>query len=119
MPKRIQMSRQHPWRAQNPGAVIVARPSKWGNPFAIGVRIPVSWPTGGDDAHGNIEAENNAEAVAYFRDWMNGVVNYEPYPGIIKWQPDLLVLRGRDLACWCPPDQPCHADVLLEIANPS
>jgi hypothetical protein len=26
-------------------------------------------------------------------------------------------LRGRDLVCWCPPDQPCHADVLLEIAN--
>ncbi|MBM4480356.1 DUF4326 domain-containing protein [Rhodococcus hoagii] len=26
-------------------------------------------------------------------------------------------LAGRDLACWCPLDQPCHADVLLEIAN--
>jgi hypothetical protein len=26
-------------------------------------------------------------------------------------------LRGRDLACWCPLDQPCHADVLLELAN--
>lgn len=26
-------------------------------------------------------------------------------------------LRGKDLACWCPLDKPCHADVLLEIAN--
>jgi hypothetical protein len=26
-------------------------------------------------------------------------------------------LAGHDLACWCPLDQPCHADVLLEIAN--
>jgi hypothetical protein len=26
-------------------------------------------------------------------------------------------LKGRDLACWCKPDEPCHADVLLEIAN--
>jgi hypothetical protein len=26
-------------------------------------------------------------------------------------------IRGKDLACWCPLDQPCHADVLLEIAN--
>jgi hypothetical protein len=26
-------------------------------------------------------------------------------------------LRGRDLACWCRLDQPCHADVLLEMAN--
>lgn len=28
-----------------------------------------------------------------------------------------LALRGRDLVCWCPLDQPCHADVLLELAN--
>lgn len=28
-------------------------------------------------------------------------------------------LAGRDLACWCPLDQPCHADVLLELANPT
>jgi hypothetical protein len=26
-------------------------------------------------------------------------------------------LRGKNLACWCPLDQPCHADVLLEMAN--
>lgn len=26
-------------------------------------------------------------------------------------------LAGKDLACWCPLDQPCHADVLLEISN--
>jgi hypothetical protein len=30
---------------------------------------------------------------------------------------DIAELAGRDLACWCPLDQPCHADVLLEIAN--
>ena len=26
-------------------------------------------------------------------------------------------LRGKDLACWCPPGAPCHADVLLLLAN--
>jgi hypothetical protein len=26
-------------------------------------------------------------------------------------------LHGRDLACYCPLDEPCHADVLLAIAN--
>jgi hypothetical protein len=26
-------------------------------------------------------------------------------------------LAGKDLACWCPLDEPCHADVLLEIVN--
>lgn len=26
-------------------------------------------------------------------------------------------LRGKDLVCWCAPDLPCHADVLLAVAN--
>lgn len=26
-------------------------------------------------------------------------------------------LRGKNLACWCPLDAPCHADILLAIAN--
>lgn len=30
---------------------------------------------------------------------------------------DVTPLRGKNLACFCPLDQPCHADVLLEIAN--
>ena len=30
---------------------------------------------------------------------------------------DLHELRGKDLACWCKPGEPCHADVLIEVAN--
>ena len=26
-------------------------------------------------------------------------------------------LRGKNLACWCKLDEPCHADVLLKLAN--
>lgn len=29
----------------------------------------------------------------------------------------LPALRGLSLACWCRLDQPCHADVLMELAN--
>lgn len=36
MPKRIQMTRQRPWRADHPDAVIVARPTDFGNPWAVG-----------------------------------------------------------------------------------
>lgn len=32
-------------------------------------------------------------------------------------KPPVHELRGKNLACWCPLDQPCHADVLLELAN--
>jgi hypothetical protein len=31
---------------------------------------------------------------------------------------ELPALRGKDLLCWCPPGKPCHAAVLLELANP-
>ncbi len=37
----------------------------------------------------------------------------------LNGQDDFYQLRGKDLACWCPLDQPCHADVLLELANAS
>ena len=49
-----------------------------------------------------------ADAVAAFEWWVHakGLI-----PAI---QQDL---AGRDLACWCPLDQPCHADVLLALAN--
>jgi len=108
-PKRVQMSRQHPWRADNPDAVIVARPSRWGNPFEIGSTnwIPVDesgqWSK---ESHPPLTRE---QAVECFR--LTAAFTAREYPGFYG------ALAGRDLACWCPLDQPCHADVLLEIAN--
>ena len=111
-PKRVQMSRQHPWRAENPDAVIVARPSTWGNPFTVvrdgygfGVKVPRHAnpvPPPGE----NSKVAATALAVDFFR-------------AFIPTRADRVraELAGRDLACWCPLDQPCHADVLLEIAN--
>lgn len=96
MPKRIQMSRQHPWRTANPDAVIVARPSKWGNPFKV--------EKGG---------MSRADAVAHYRHMLQK-------PGV-RGEVDRALIRaelaGKDLACWCRIDELCHADVLLEIAN--
>lgn len=87
------------------GAVYVGRtiaPSRWGNPFIAGCRVI--------DADGAIvDVRDAAHAVALYRRWME------------KWLrdfPDMLdELRGRDLACWCALDAPCHADVLLDLAN--
>lgn len=91
MPKRIQMSRQRPWRAENPDAVIVARPSKWGNPFRVR------------------KGRDVARAVEMFRTLL--VADERLRERAVS------ELAGRDLACWCPLSDPCHADVLLEIAN--
>lgn len=91
MPKRIQMTRQKPWRATNPDAVIVARPTWWGNPFQV---------FDGDRARAVRQFELHAVGVSPFTERR---VREE--------------LAGKDLACWCPLDEPCHADVLLRMAN--
>jgi hypothetical protein len=50
-------------------------------------------------------------AVDAYRAWIN-----QPRQEALREKAGA-VLRGRNLACWCPLDQPCHADVLLELAN--
>jgi len=102
MPERIQMTRNKPWRKENPSAVIVARPTKWGNRYKVG-----------DTAYINgkrKKVDSAAMAVDLYRHWISHYAN--PLSAEI-----IRELRGHDLACWCPLDQPCHADVLLEIAN--
>lgn len=94
-PKRIQMSRRIPWRADNPDAVVVARPSKWGNPYK---------------ADGD-----NQEAVNLFRDMLRRAP--KDHDGTTVFDDIRAELAGKDLACWCKLTDPCHADVLLEIAN--
>jgi hypothetical protein len=91
MPNRIQLSRRKGWR-KPPGAVVVARPHRWGNPYRVGV-----------------EARDRAEAVALYRQHL--LDRQELVEAAAR------ELSGRDLACWCPLDQPCHADVLLEIGD--
>lgn len=95
MPKRIQRKRTKGWRMPE-GAVYVGRPTKWGN-FRELQRHADEWQRG--------------MAVEEYRLW------YSSQPA--EWLQAAVVapLRGHDLACWCPIDQPCHADVLLELAN--
>lgn len=87
----------HPLRIHRPGmraplngAVLVARPSRWGNPYKVG--------------HDGTQAE----VVAKYERWL-------------LERPDLLAqlpsLAARRLACYCPLDEPCHADVLARLAN--
>ena len=92
MAQRIRLSRRRGWR-KPPGAVVVARPSRWGNPFVIGA------------------AMSRADSVARFAHALAaGELGYTATDVVRE-------LAGRDLACWCPLDEPCHADVLLAVAN--
>ena len=119
-PKRIQRKRTKGWRMPE-GAVYVGRPSKWGNPYT-----PDNFSIG-HISNGGLGIESRpatiAECVEMYRRELtctNAVCRGGGYFGPEHaWTIglDVTELAGRDLACWCPLDQPCHADVLLEIAN--
>ena len=102
-PKRIQLSRAKGWR-KPAGAVVVSRPSKWGNPW----RVEKAREAG----YQGTDAEMHEMCVAMFRNALRAKL-----PAVERIVSDLPALRGRDLCCWCPPGLACHADVLLEIAN--
>jgi hypothetical protein len=101
-PVRIQLRRTKGWRMP-PDTVKVDRSTRWGNPFRVGEPYV---PTAG-------------AAVHMFRFRLIGPLA-QPLPpeSRMGWiQANAGQLRGKNLACWCAPDQPCHADVLLELAN--
>lgn len=96
-PRRIQRKRCKGWRMPS-NTVYVGRPTKWGNPYNTG---------------------DPAVDMRCFRkelEWYLSGVGCSPDRTKFVRQ-GLEELRGKNLACWCAPDQPCHADVLLELAN--
>lgn len=117
MPERIQLRRTAGWRKPE-GAVVVSRPSRWGNPFRIGGPIAhdfavlienVTWYGKPLPRSGRNVVEDAAHAVDLFVFWVYAKV---PFTGADVRRE----LTGRDLACWCRLDQPCHADALLTLA---
>lgn len=111
-PKRIQRRRTKGWRMPD-GAVYVGRPTRWGNPLP-----------------GSLKGLTTGQVVAGFRALVtlrfatfDTVEQYITVDATDVAQPVPTVdeirehLAGKDLVCWCPEGQPCHADVLLELAN--
>lgn len=92
MPQRVQRRRAQGWRMPA-NTVYVGRPSRWGNPYSVSGET------------------TTARAVALYREDLRRALGHD------EVRRGLEALRGKNLACWCPLDQPCHADVLLELAN--
>jgi hypothetical protein len=77
--------------------VKVDRSTPWGNVYRVGMYRDFT----------------AADAVSAFRHRLKENMHHDA-----RWiTANIGALRGKNLACWCRPDQPCHADVLLEIAN--
>lgn len=111
-PVRMRLSRKKGFNLQTMSqalnglpAVSVARPSRWGNPCRIG----------------RFRDYGAADAVRDYTLWVNRDMSVRSFDGVFGKPPNIYeirtALRGKNIACWCPPDQPCHADVLLELAN--
>lgn len=108
MPQRIQLRRTKGWR-KPADAIVVSRPSMWGNPFPV-------------DVYGG-------RAVDLYETLMQGRMSIAEMESLSKHIDGSLVmyratilkglyrLRGHDLCCWCSPLIRCHADHLLKIAN--
>ncbi len=130
MPQRIQRKRTKGWKMPQ-GAKYVGRPTVWGNPFVVGERyfirtISHDCPSGGAERAITAYLRCGEPGLRWVESQEFGVVadasmavglfrRWHTYHGYDDLAADHL--RGQDLACWCPLDQPCHADVLLEIAN--
>jgi hypothetical protein len=129
MPDRITLRRTKGWRLP-PNTRVVTRATIFGNPFKAGnpgriltrdVDYPL--PMGVDQAR----------AVGLFQRWLN--TGFHPMPDHaltrngVNWikaelaarraaiLATLPALRGQNLACFCQPGAPCHADVLLRMAT--
>jgi hypothetical protein len=119
-PVRVQRKRTKGWRMPE-NTVYVGRGSHWGNhcvvtpqgkhgPYDVEIKNPAGRVIGFVGQTTGIES---ARAIAKdtYRRW----IDYQTHDWRLGYiQP----LRGKNLACWCPPDHPCHADILLELSNP-
>ena len=105
-PVRIQRKRSKGWKMP-PNTVAVDRSTKWGNPYRAGIHC--------DQQH----AVDSFRHLAY----AHRPAKSAPYPDMDVMacleaiRNDINELRGKNLACWCALDKPCHAEVLLELAN--
>lgn len=102
MPERIQRKRTRGWKMP-PNTTYVGRPTKWGNPYTLG-----EWTCASDDEPNIVEINTQQDIVDLFETYT--------IPELLD---DGLIeeLRGKNLACWCKLGEPCHADVLLRLAN--
>lgn len=103
-PARVQRKRSRGWRMPD-NTVYVGRGSKWGNPCKVGMYRDYT----------------AADAVRDYRKWLARDLTVRSFDNAFGAPPTIedirTALAGKNVACWCAPGAPCHADILLEIAN--
>lgn len=112
MPERIQRKRTRGWRMPE-NTVYVGRGTRWGNPYKFYEFIYVDGPD--DPITPDMVKQARQIVCELFEEGIeDGDLDNLDGTTLAEW---LEPLRGKNLACWCPPGQPCHADILLRLAN--
>ena len=114
--QRIQRKRTKGFKMPD-NTVYVGRPTKFGNPFKL---TPKGWimcystnrnildpwifwsATGGFCL---------SDIVELYEKWLKGEFKQSCLP----MPPDISVLKGKNLACFCPLNKPCHVDILIKM----
>ena len=119
-PIRLQLSRKKGFNLQEHSkainglpAIRVDRATKWGNPFKPGEEYVIA----DDDAATISVISDKAEGVVHLYEIAILCENIRKRYNLPSSEEIRAELAGKNLACWCKPDQSCHADVLLRIAN--
>ena len=113
-PQRIQLRRTKGWRMPE-NTVKVDRSTRFGSPFTV-AKAREAGIRGSDE-------DLAAICVRAFREWVSDPsetshwIGPESLTARARVLDNIDALRGKNLACWCKLGAPCHADVLLEIAN--
>jgi len=115
-PQRLQLSRHAGYSLQAASQALnglpgkrVTRPGRWGNPFSIAETAA---------AYGLDAEAAQAKAVALCAEWLRGTLDANLSRGPPPSRDEIrMALGGHNLACWCRPGTPCHADILLTLAN--
>jgi len=116
VPQRIELSRRRGFvlaatslALNGLPAKLVTRPGRWGNPFSIDAVMT---------KEGLDREAAQVRAVALCGDWLRGRLSPDLSPGAPPDHADIRnALGGHNLACWCRAGTPCHAEILIEIAN--
>jgi len=99
-------------------ATYVGRPSKFGNPFKLTndgwiLCYKQTGPTKGSWCYwSEIGGHSLDDIIWLYEKWITGKL-----PKWLPKVPNISILKGKDLACFCPLDKSCHADVLIELCN--
>ncbi len=118
-PVRLQLSRRKGFNLQAHSlamngltAVSVARPGRWGNPY-----YPGSGRARGFFDESLTLCRHDVRDPRVQVKWFGELMEQRRRENPAEFESYIAPLRGQNLACWCVLDEPCHADVLLELAN--